>query len=64
MNEDDLKCPVCGFTGDEEWFAYAICDECDATQYRYAQEIYKTGYALVVCPNCDNVFIQKIGGGK
>ena len=60
MNKDDLKCPYCGFTADEERFGYAICDECDETQYRYAQEIYKAGYGLRVCPKCHNVFIQKL----
>ena len=60
MSKDGLKCPHCRFTADEERFGYAICDECDETQYHYAQEIYKAGYALVSCPKCHNVFIQKL----
>ena len=64
MTNDDLKCPYCGFTADEGWFGWAICDECDATQYQYAQEIYKAGYGLVFCPECHNILIQKLKGDE
>ena len=62
MNNNELKCPYCGYTGEDCDFPdyFYEADEDYPEQYEYQVAIQKAGYNIVTCGQCGDVFIQKL----
>lgn len=65
MNSGDLRCPYCGFYGEECHFPdlfYADKNNSKELneQYRLLLDMQKAGFNIVTCGDCGCVFIQEL----